>query len=401
MKVNRLTALAVRNTREPGRYGDGAGLYLEVLGTGQKRWLFRYQLHGRRRDMILGTLSEANGLSAARQEAQAARDLIAKGTDPIDARLRPTGVPTLAEHSRTVIKALSPGWRGAKTVAMWELSLLKHAAALGKLPVDQIQTADVMRVLQPLWTEKAESAGKLRERLERVLDHARATGHIAGPWDNPARWQGHLVFMLPKRQKLQRGHMRALAYEAAPSFMVRLRAASGMGAAALEFAILTGAREGMVMAAKWSEIHGDVWVVPGARMKDGKEFRAPLTAPALAVLARLHNYGREGYIFKGQKRGSHISNATMDKVCKTLEVDATPHGFRSTFRDWAGDCTEHPREVAEMCLAHVVGDAVERAYRRADALAKRRRLLEDWAVYLGGEGQIIEHARPQLVYSAG
>lgn len=382
--TNQLSAVAVRREKKPGRYGDGGGLYLEVLENGRKRWLLRYQMRGRRRDMILGAVTDANGLAAARQAAQDARSLIARGIDPIDARKRPTGVPTFADHSRAVIEALAPGWRGRDTRSGWERSLLAHAAPVGKLLVDQVTTADVVRVLSPIWTVKAESGAKLRERIERVLDHARAAGHIAGAWENPARWRGHLALMLPKRVKLQRGHMRAIPYATAPAFMARLRAASGMGAAGLEVAILTAAREGMVIGADWSEVAGDVWTVPGSRMKGGAPFVIPLTKPVLTVLDRLGRAGREGYIFKGSRRGTHISDATMDKACKTLKVDATPHGFRSTFRDWAGDCTDHPREIAEMCLAHVVGDAVERAYRRGDALAKRRRLLEDWAVYLGG-----------------
>jgi integrase len=329
-----------------------------------------------------------NGLAAARQAAQAARDLIAKGIDPIDARKRPEAPSSFAEHSRAVIKALSPGWRNPKTAANWEYSLLTHAALIGRIPVNEVGTEDVLRVLRPLWLTKAASAVQLRERIERVLDYARVSGHIIGPWENPARWRGHLALILPKRPKLQRGRMRAISYRKAPAVMARLRQLRGWGPRALEFTVLTAAREGMVIAAEWSEIQGDVWVVPAERMKGAEEFRVPLSAAALAVLERVPGRGaRAGYIFKGSRsrRGGHISGATMDRVCgESLQIDASPHGFRSTFRDWAGDCTDHPREVAEMCLAHVVGNETERAYRRGDALAKRRLLLEDWAAYLAG-----------------
>lgn len=382
--TNRLTAVQIRNIKAPGRYGDGNGLYLEVLDDGRRRWLLRYQLRGRRRDMTLGAVTDTNGLAVARKAAQDAHALISKGIDPIEARRRPIGVPTFLDHSTAVIEAVAPGWRGRDTRRGWERSLLTHARAIGKLSVDQITSADVIAVLRPLWATKAASATKLRERVERVLDHARVAGHITGPWENPARWRGHLEHMMAKRAKLQRGHMRAIPYSEAPGFMAQLRARRSMGAAALQVTVLTAARAGMVIGAQWPEIHGDVWVVPGSRMKDAKEFRVPLTPPVIAVLDQLGRAGRTGYIFKGARRATHISDATMNRVCTALGVEASPHGFRSTFRDWAGDCTDHPREVAEMCLAHVVGDAVERAYRRADAFAKRRRLLEDWATYLEG-----------------
>lgn len=390
--TNLLSAVEVRNLSKLGRYSDGGGLYLEIEKT-SRFWVFRYQLHGRRRDMILGALTDTNGLAVARRKAQDARGLIEKGVDPIDARKRPAGVPTFAEHAKTLVADLAPGWRGAKTESGWTRSLLTHAAKLGPLPVDKVTTHDVLAVVRPYWSSQPESGGKLRERIERVLDSARAAGFIAGTWENPARWKGHLAHMLPKRKKLSRGHFRAIPYADAPAFMAALRPQQGMGAHALEWSILTTAREGMVIGALWTEIAGAVWTVPGDRMKDGAAFQIPLTDDALAVLERVAGAGRHGYIFKGSREGTHISNATMDAVLKRMGVDATPHGFRSTFRDWAGDCTDHPREVAEMCLAHVVGDAVERAYRRGDALEKRRRLLADWADYLGGRLPVHEGAQ--------
>lgn len=383
-EVDRLTAVEVRNLSKPGRYGDGQGLYLDIAEDGVKRWLLRFQMRGRRRDMGLGAVTPQNGLGQARKAAQAAREQIAKGIDPIEARRRPAGVPAFADHARTLIADLAPGWRGDKTKAGWERSLLSHAAKLGPRLVDQIATDDVLAVLRPMWSAKPESAGKLRERIERVLDSARAAGFIADPWENPARWKGHLSHMLPKRQKLSRGHHAALPYTQASEVFGRLIQKEGMGAKALVVTILTAAREGMTIGAKWSEIKGDLWVIPASRMKDGREHRVPLSGAALEALRRVESAPshRVGYIFKGSKRGSHISNATMDKAVKTLKIDATVHGFRSTFRDWAGDCTEYPREVVEAALAHAIGDAVERAYRRGDALEKRRKLMDDWAAYL-------------------
>lgn len=385
--MRRLTALEVRSKREPGRYGDGDGLHLEVLAAGQKRWMLRYQMRGRRRDMTLGAVTDKNGLSAARQAAQDARDLIRRGIDPIDERRRPQTAPAFAVAAVELIDALAPSWRGRNTRSAWERSLLKHAAVLAKRPVDEIDATHVLALLKPMWARQPETAGKLRERIERVLDAQRAAGAIRPPWENPARWRGHLALMLPKRKRLSRGHHPAMPYADTPAFMARLRGLKTAGARALEFAILTAAREGMVIGARWEEIHGDVWVIPAARTKTGRELRVPLSPAALDVLGRVAGRGRrQGWVFIGYKRlgraAGHISDTTMDRVLTRMGLPFVPHGFRSTFRDWAGDCTEHARELAEEALAHVVGDETERAYRRSDALAKRRVLMEDWAAYL-------------------
>lgn len=380
--VNRLTAVEVKNLSAPGRYGDGGGLYLDIDAQGAKQWLLRFQLRGRRRDMGLGAVTPTNGLAQARQAAREAHEQIGKGIDPIEARKRPAGVPTFAEQSKALIADLSPGWRGAKTEAGWTRSLLTHAAKLGPRLVDQITTEDVLAVVRPFWTAQPESGGKLRERIERVLDSARAGGAITGAWQNPARWKGHLAHMLPKRQKLSRGHFKALPYKDAPAFVQDIRTKDSMGARALEWTILTASREGMTRGATWAEIAGDLWIIPASRMKDGREHRVPLSAAAIALLGRVGLAGRTGYLFPGSKRGSALSNATQDAVLERAGLDVTVHGFRSTFRDWAGDCTDHPREVVEAALAHAVGDAVERAYRRGDALEKRRKLMQDWADYL-------------------
>lgn len=389
--ANRLTALEVRSKREPGRYGDGDGLHLEVLPTGRKRWMLRYQLRGARRDMVLGPVTEQNGLAVARQAAQDARELIRRGIDPIDARRRPETAPTFAAAAAELIDALAPSWHGQNTRAAWERSLLKHAAVLASVRVDAIDTAHVLALLKPMWGRQPETAAKLRERIERTLDAQRAAGAIKPPWENPARWRGHLALMLPKRKRLSKGHHPAMPYADTPAFLARLRGGSGRGrtagALALEFAILTAARERMVIEARWEEIDGDVWTIPAKRMKTPKAFRVPLSPAALDVLSRVAGHGRrKGWVFIGYKRlgraAGHISDTAMDRVLTRMGLPYVPHGFRSTFRDWAGDCTDHARETAEEALAHAVGDETERAYRRSDALAKRRKLMEDWAAFL-------------------
>jgi integrase len=380
-EINRLTTKAVQNLSKPGRYGDGEGLYLVIDDKGVKAWVLRFQINGRRRDMGLGRFP-GREVKEARLAAKAARKLIGEGVDPIEDRKAPTGVPTFLAASEAIIADLSPGWRGAKTKEGWERSLYRHAGSLAKKPVDQITTDDVLRVVRPLWTAKPESGAKLRERLERLLDAARAKGWRTG--ENPARWRGHLAHMLPKRQKLSRGHFKAMPYADAPTFMAKIRKQASMGARALEWTILTASREGMTRGATWREIRGEVWTIPAARMKDGRDHRVPLSAAALALVERMALGGRpaSGFIFPGSRDGSALSNATQDAVLKRMGLDYTVHGFRSTFRDWAGDETDHAREVVEAALAHAVGDAVERAYRRGDALEKRRRLMADWATFL-------------------
>lgn len=393
--MGHLTAVEVRNLKKPGRHGDGDGLFLEISDKGAKRWLFRFQLRKRRRDMILGAYDpDTGGLSWARREAQKARALVARGIDPIEERKRPTATPTFKGAATALIADLAPGWRGRKTKQGWERSLLRHAAKLGPRLVDDVTTADVLAVVRPMWSTMPESAGKLRERIERVLDAQRAAGAIRGPWENPARWKGHLAHMLPKRKKLTRGHHKAMPYADAAGFLAAIDGQDAMGARALEFSILTVCREGMAIEATWAEIQGDTWVIPAARMKMAKDFRVPLSAAAQAVLERVARAGRRGHLFPGQAQkgrpAPHISNATMDAVLKRMKLPYTPHGFRSTFRDWAGDCTEHPRDLIEEALAHQVGDEVERAYRRSDALAKRRVLLEDWAAFLGRAAKLVD-----------
>lgn len=376
--VNRLSARTVATTTRPGRHADGGGLYLVVDKGGAKRWALLVTVRGRRREYGLGGVTAANGLKEAREKAVEALRAIERGDDPS----RPAmASPRFSEASESVIGDLSPGWRGAKTEAGWRRSLLTHAKAIGNIPVDLIETEDVLNVVRPLWTTKPESGGKLRERIEVVLDAAKARGWRTG--DNPARWRGHLALLLPKRAKLTRGHHRALPYADLPGFMAQLGEQTAMSARALEWTILTAAREDMTLGLTWGELQPGLWTIPKDRMKMGQPHRVPLGTRTEAILetVRLEGLKPTDLVFPGAKAGRPMSNATMDALLDRMKVAVTVHGFRSTFRDWAGDKTDHPREVAEAALAHRVGDDAERAYRRGDALEKRRRLMTDWEAY--------------------
>lgn len=377
MARHHLTNLTVKAATEPGRYLDGAGLYLIVDRHG-KRWVLFYKWRGRRREMGLGPYPTVT-LAKARERAEEARQLVAEAVDPIEARKAPTRVYTFATFAEALIDDLKPGWAGAKTEAGWRRSLLTHAKGLSGKPLDAITTADVLETVKPYWSAQPESGQKLRARIEVALDAAKAKGLRTG--DNPARWRGHLDRLLSKPKKLVRGHHRSLHYSEAPALMKALSEKPGMSARALEWTIYTAAREAMTLGMKWGELDED-WTVPGDRMKSRKPFVIPITPQCRAVLEKCDR--STPYVFPGSRLEKGLSNAAMDKLLKDMGVDATPHGFRTTFREWAGDKTDHPREVAEAALNHVVGDAVERAYRRGDALEKRRLLMLDWACYLTG-----------------
>ena len=377
MARHHLTNLSVKAATEPGRYLDGDGLYLVVDRYG-KRWTLYFKWQGRRREMGLGSFPDVS-LAKARDKAEAARDLVGDGIDPIAARKAPVSATTFAAFATDLIDDLKGGWTGKKTEAGWRRSLIDHAAGLASKPLEAITTADVLEVVKPYWTDKPESGQKLRARIEVTLDAAKARGLRSG--DNPARWRGHLDRLLSKPKKLTRGHHRSLHYSEAPALMKRLAEKRGMSARALEWTIYTAAREGMTLGALWGEI-GQDWTVPADRMKGRKPFVVPLSTQCRAVLE--HCDRSTPFVFPGAWLDRGLSNAAMDKLLKDMGFDATPHGFRTTFREWAGDMTDHPREVAEAALNHAVGDAVERAYRRGDALEKRRKLMADWADYLSG-----------------
>ncbi len=383
-KLNEKTAKAL--TR-PGRHSDGGGLYLSIDQNGRKRWIFIVILGDKRREMGLGGAAGASAVSLknARVKAEEARKLVAAGIDPIEARREAgkvqAGKPTFGECADKFIEAKSAEWRNDKHRAQWKMTLEKYAAPLRQQPVDEIDTAAVLTVLRPLWQTRPETASRLRGRIESVLDAAKAEGHRSG--ENPARWKGHLDKLLAKRQQLTLGHHAALPYVDVPAFVARLRERPLVAAMALEFLILTAARLGEVLNAEWSEfdLANMVWTIPAARMKAGGQHRVPLSSRAIEILGELAEGKTGDSVFPGQRSGRQLSDMSLKMVLRRMKIDATTHGFRSSFRDWAGEETHFPREVAAAALAHVIGDKAEQAYRRGDALEKRRGLMEAWANY--------------------
>ncbi len=277
---------------------------------------------------------------------------------------------------------MRPSWRNSKHAAQWETTLREYAAPLRRLPATTITTDDVLSVLKPLWNEKPETASRLRGRIERVLDAAKAQGLRTG--ENPARWRGHLDQLLPKRQQLTRGHHAAMSYGDVPAFIGALQPGQATAALALEFTILTAARRGEVLGARWDEfdLERAVWTVPAHRMKAGREHRVPLSRRAVAILKDLRQADGKEFVFVGHKPGKPLSGMTLGKVIRRMKIeDVTVHGFRSAFRDWAAECTNFPNEVCEAALAHVIESKTEAAYRRSDLFEKRRKLMEAWASY--------------------
>jgi integrase len=375
--MGRLTARKVE-TAKPGKYGDGAGLQLSVAPTGAKKWVLRFLWQGKAREMGLGSYPEV-GLAEAREKAMAGRRLARSGIDPIAERKQDRRLPTFGELADEVVAEQSKGFRNDKHRAQWKTTLETYAAPLRVKAVNAITTEDVLGVLQPIWMTKTETASRLRGRIERVLNAAKAKGHRSG--ENPAAWRGHLENLLPKRQKLTRGHHAALPYADVRAFVAELRKRDAVAALALEFAILTAARSGEVLGARWREIDSDarIWTIPPERMKAAREHRIPLSKRAVAILNKMNEARIGDHVFPGSVRGRPLSVMAMDMVLRRMGQDVTVHGFRSSFRDWAGNETNFPRELAEHALAHVLGDKAEQAYRRSDALEKRRALMEAWA----------------------
>jgi integrase len=386
-QVKRLNARFVQSVTDPGRHADGDGLYLNVTESGAKSWVFMWKVKGRRREMGLGPLRDVS-LSEARTDADAARKQVRAGMDPIAARDRRKEM-SFGDAADALIASKSPSWRNEKHRAQWSMTLKVYCNDIRTRPVADVSTEDVLKVLKPIWQTKAETASRLRGRIERVLDFAKAKGLRSG--ENPARWRGHLDAILPKPQKLTRGHHAAMAFDDVPAFMSMLTGLAGVSGRALQFLILTAARTGEVREATWREFDfkAKVWTIPANRMKAGREHRVPLSAGSVAILAEMRGLATVGqlddaspdadsYVFPGARVGRPLSVMALEMVLRRAKVDVTTHGFRSAFRDWCGERTTFPREVAEAALAHLVGDDVERAYRRGDALEKRRKLMDAW-----------------------
>lgn len=385
--INRLTSRGAKALREPGMHADGQGLYLRIDQTGARRWVLIYFRHGKRREMGLGSLEDVE-LSEARAAADRARQVLKDGHDPIEKRkadLIPPVSRVFSAVATDLMDSLEPEWRSPKQRGQWEASLKQHAPAIWKADVAVVDTEMILAALTPIWSAKTETATRVRSRIERVLDAAKARGLRDG--ENPARWRGHLASLLPKANR-NKSHFAALSFAEVPAVIRMLAGRSSVSALALRFLILTAKRSGEVRGADWSEIRGDVWIIPADRMKSGKEHREPLSEAALELLDTIPRDVRSGLIFPGWN--GPLSDMTLGKVLRVNKIEGvTVHGFRSSFRDWAGDCTNHPRELIEEALAHQVGNAVERAYRRSDALEKRRRLMDAWGDYCTGRtGQV-------------
>lgn len=388
-KAEKLTPIGVKQESRPGYHGDGNGLWLQVSASGTKSWVFRFTLHGKAREMGLGAL-HAFSLKEARERAAQCRKLLADGKDPLADRqarqqaekLEAAKVMTFSECVDGYLAAHDKGWKNPKHRQQWRNTLSTYALpTIGAVSVNLIDTATIMKILDPLWLTKTETATRLRGRIESVLDWAAVREYRQG--ENPARWKGHLDQLLPARSKVQKViHHAALPFAEMGGFMADLRQQPGMGARALEFCILTATRSGEVRGATWGEINLDagMWTIPGERMKAKKAHRVPLVGRALEIVKEMQESRLDAFVFPGKKEGKGLSDMTLTAVLRRMErSDLTAHGFRSSFRDWTAEATAYPREVCEMALAHTVSDAVEAAYRRGDLFTKRVRLMQDWA----------------------
>jgi integrase len=390
----KLIAKDVQTLTTPGYYAAGIGapgLYLCIAKGGSKSWIYRYQMAGRRRDMGLGSV-QAFTLAEARDKAIDLRRMVARGVDPIDAKraarasagIDAAKAMTFKACGEAFIAAHEVGWRNPKHRYQWAATLNSYVyPVFGALPVQAIDVGLAMKALEPIWTTKPETAGRVRGRIEAILDWAAARGYRSG--DNPARWRGHLDHLLPARAKVRRiEHHPALPYPEIAAFMADLRRQTSVAARALEFTILTAARTSEVIGARWDEINTAerMWIVPGQRMKAAREHRVPLSDAALAIVKAMAAIRQSDFLFPGQSAGRPLSNMALLMLLRRMGyADLTVHGFRSSFRDWCAERTAFPAEVAEMALAHSVGDKVEAAYRRGDLLQKRRQLADAWAKF--------------------
>lgn len=390
-KAKELSALEVNRLTAPGLHfvGGVAGLAMQINDSGARSWILRATVGARRRDIGLGGFPDVT-LAGAREAARTARAKIKEGIDPVEESkakrsalvAAQAAAITFGEAAAKFIEAHESGWKNAKHAAQWSSTLETYAfPTIGKIRVSDIETAHVITILEKIWTTKTETASRLRGRIESVLDWATVRGYRKG--ENPARWKGHLDMLLPARAKVQKvEHHAALDYREVGAFMAELAKIEGMGARALEFAILTVARSGEVRGATWAEIDekAGIWTIPAGRMKAEKEHRIPLTSTALALLAKLPRIAGTDLIFpNSNETPSALSDMTLTAVLRRMGVAVTAHGFRSTFRDWAGETTAYPREVIEHALAHQLKDKAEAAYARGTLFDKLRRLMADWA----------------------
>lgn len=394
-ELNRLTALEVKNAqpgdtpKTPKLLADGGGLYLQVMPQGSKSFLFRYTYNGKPKSIGMGA-THTVGLGEARGLAQTYRAMVLKGDDPKVERERQKAErkavanPDFQWCAEQYIAAHTADWKNAKHAHQWHQSLQDYAyPKIGPMPVRKIDVHHVMDVLKPIWSTKTETATRLRGRIERILGWAAISGYRSG--ENPARWQAYLSEMLPKPRKVTaRKHHSAVPHREIALFLAKLRAQpKSASARALEFLTLTAMRTGEVIGARWSEfdLGAKVWIVPADRMKAQRPHAVPLSDRAVEIIKSITHLPDEQFVFRGVKHGTHISNMAMLQFMKRMKVDHVPHGMRSSFRDWAADMTDFPRELAEAALAHVIGDKTEAAYLRSDRLDRRRAMMDAWADY--------------------
>ena len=405
-QFNKLSAVAIRRLKKPGRYSDGGGLYLFIKKNGERFWVFRYRdrTTQKHRDMGLGPERDVS-LKEARDKAVECRSALREGVDPIDSRREARLAAMVGrahrlkfkECAQRYIEAHRDSWNNAKHVYQWERTLEIYAADLMPLPVASIDTALVLKCLEPIWKTKTETATRVRQRIEAVLDWATVRKYRTG--ENPARWKGHLDKLLPKPAKLKNvQHLPALEYREMGAFMSELREVNSLAACALELQILTATRPGEVVGARWEEfdLKNALWAIPAERMKAKKEHVVPLSEQAVSLLKSLPETSE--YVFPGLKPGRHITTAAAMKCTKGIREGVTNHGFRSTFRDWAADQTNFPREVCEHALAHQLSDGVEAAYHRKTMLPKRTKLMQTWANYCDQQG---DHASVTPIRKGG
>ena len=417
-----LTPLEVKNAK-PGRHADGDGLHLLVKTTGARSWVFRFMLDGKARDVGLSRCPEAivilkkSGgeeltLAQARDVAAIYRLKVKAGIDPLAERAeaaanaaaekqaRQAASVTFKAMAETFLAAKEDNWRNSKHRQQWHNTLSTYVyPIIGDMAVGDIDTPHVLQVLEPIWKHKAETASRVRGRIETILDAAKVRGYRTG--ENPARWRGHLGQILPMRTKLSRGHHKAAGFNEVPEIISALRQRRAIAALALEFIILTAARTGEVIGATWSEVELDraIWTVPAARMKAAREHRVPLSARVVEILIDTKKLGSQ-FLFPGP-RGGQLSGMAMSMLLRRMNAEATVHGFRSSFRDWAAECTGYPHEVCEMALAHTIANKAEAAYRRGDMFDKRRRLMAEWAEYCAGNGAAGAEVVPLRTASGG
>lgn len=394
MAIHKLSPRKVA-TAGPGKHEDGGGLRLVVSGGGAKKWVLRFTLKGKRREMGLGSFPDT-GLADARRKAEHYRRLAKDGADPIqarDAELQETSTPTFTSCAARYIQSHRRSWRNTKHARQWVSTLKTYARpVIGNMPVDEIDTHNIVSILNPIWTSKTETAKRVQGRIENVLDYAAA--HKYRDESNPARWRGHLDKLLAKPSRVKKvSHHPAMPYDEVAAFMAELQGYTSISSKALQFLILTATRTSEVLRTEWPEIdlENATWTIPADRMKARREHRVPLSTQAISLLADLPRVQGNPYIFPGARLGRPLSNMALLQLMRGMghgvggeRGDYVPHGFRSSFRDWTGEVTSYPRDVAEMALAHTIENKVEAAYRRGDLFEKRRAMMQDWADFTTG-----------------